>query len=117
MFGTSVALNAVDCLQTDTAIKEGREEGAMPIRIVAGGTPTTNQIAAYAITANTLKYFIADVLPGNYRKAFLGVLILGSTFTVIHNHQIVGVRISFPTGGSSESTENANTGTARTYRK
>ena len=69
MFSTSVALNAVDCLQTNTAIQNGREEGAMPIRTVAGATPTTNQIAAYAVTVNTLKYFIANALPGNYRKA------------------------------------------------
>jgi len=95
LFTTSVALNTIDCIQTDSAIKQGREEGAMPIRMIAGGTPSTGQIATYGVTINIMKYFIADALPGGYRKVFLGALIMGSTFTITHNYAVAGIRIEY----------------------
>ena len=60
-----------------------------------GSHPTPSQLIGYSLATTGIKYIIADWLDPTPRKVFLGAMIIGSTFTVTHNHVIVGTRIEF----------------------
>jgi len=90
-YGTSVAVQMVDYLQTRSTIGDPQFEES---NNMVAGQPDEGQLVLYMIQTNVAKFIVANVLPDKYRKAFSSVFIGINASNIWHNHE-AGVKIKF----------------------
>lgn len=90
LFTSLTALAFVDMQQTNYIMNNDNYKELNPVINTLG----KDMVVPYFVGSMVLSYFIADALPGKYRKVFLGVCNAVEIYWTTNNKRI-GVKISF----------------------
>lgn len=94
MLGTAVAAISYDWAQTRTIARQPDRFHEAGNKFFLGSHPSVGRVNTYFVGYIAVTVGIAYVLPSEYRKLYLGGVILYETALVIHNNGI-GIKASF----------------------
>ncbi len=94
LLGVLIASKTIDCFQTRYIFDNPEWHERNPI--IRDGVDRYGKgfIPLYFVTTTLISTLIADWLPSDYRKAWLGVWVGGSV-TTVHRNYSVGVKMKF----------------------
>jgi len=94
LLGVLIASKAIDCLQTRYIFSEPKWHEKNPMINHGVEKHGKEYIPIYFLTTTLVSALIADWLPSNLRKVWLGIWIAGSLKCVHHNYS-VGIKLYF----------------------
>lgn len=94
LMGTLIISHTIDCLQIQYIFDNPEWHELNPV--IRDGVDRYGKrfIPAYFIATTLVTALIADWVPSDYRKAWLGIWV-GSSITTIHRNYLVGVGFKF----------------------
>lgn len=89
---SAIVADVIDWRQTQQIVKNPTRYHEQ--NILLGDHPSMGELNRYAIMSIASTVLIADCLPSNWRKTYLGTVIAIEVYTIHNNHNI-GIRFGF----------------------